>query len=536
MAENVVLAYSLNMSCGSTPKSTDPELDDQYVQLSNTDSVDPVQMNVQEMSTSPGRNLAVIKSHSRAPSIPGLGTEAKTAVEETRDLVVQGQPEARAALIDEAQSVLASSSPPIRTFFPPMALPHASIRPLIRFVIDKSLVVGGRPAISEKTPTELGEELILQYGSNADRPLTKKISWSVAPDIPESIFLDEKDLAKVVSRVFMNALKFTESGVIELRATLENNFMLISIKDSGSGIDERFLPDIFSPFSREDFSTTRSNDGLGLGLLVAKGLSRKMGGDLNCTHSATSGLNQGSIFEIKLPIDLNYSSQLHRPSIAETNTGTPDTSVHSEVLDDEMKGIEQNNNQETTTSNQSGSIPSQNLPASRVEVDFSEDQQLARKYPLSFLVVDDNHINRIILMKLLKRFGYSEIQEAKGGKEAVRCVAESLGLVDHNGGIDQVSSLNKPTRVIDVIFMDIWMPEMDGYQATKEIQSLFEIANVAHPSSIVAVTADETISTRRRVFTYGMFDYIPRPFGVEVLKGAIAACYDQRTRIPKLWT
>lgn len=109
--------------------------------------------------------------------------------------------------------------------------------------------------------------------------------------------VDEKDLAKAISCVFQNALKFTESGRVELgvRFCEEHARIKINIKDSGPGIPHSFRARIFKPFAREDDSTTRQREGLGLGLLIAKGLSRKLGGDLVLVQGDTSGPHKGSV-------------------------------------------------------------------------------------------------------------------------------------------------------------------------------------------------------------------------------------------------
>ena len=79
----------------------------------------------------------------------------------------------------------------------------------------------------------------------------------------------------MVSCLALNAIKFTQDGSITLQATLSAKcrYIVINIKDTGSGIPAAFLPNLFKPFSREDDSMTRQSEGLGLGLMVAKGIA-----------------------------------------------------------------------------------------------------------------------------------------------------------------------------------------------------------------------------------------------------------------------
>ena len=113
-----------------------------------------------------------------------------------------------------------------------------------------------------------------------------------------------------MSCVFLNAVKFTERGKISVIATLspKSRSIVINVTDTGPGIPLDFLPYLFKPFSREDDSLTRQKEGLGLGLLVAKGLARKIGGDLVCVRSDTNGPKRGSEFELRVPISTGESA------------------------------------------------------------------------------------------------------------------------------------------------------------------------------------------------------------------------------------
>lgn len=104
-------------------------------------------------------------------------------------------------------------------------------------------------------------------------------------------------MAKAMSCVFHNALKFTETGRISLDVTLcaTTKTLKITVTDTGAGIPENFQSRIFKPFSREDESITRHSEGLGLGLLIARGLTQKMGGDLKLIKSSTAGPDSGSV-------------------------------------------------------------------------------------------------------------------------------------------------------------------------------------------------------------------------------------------------
>ncbi len=109
---------------------------------------------------------------------------------------------------------------------------------------------------------------------------------------------------------------------------------------------------------------------------------------------------------------------------------------------------------------------------------------------LSILIAEDNLINQKVAQSIFKNIGY-EIEIAKNGIEAVAMVEEQR---------------------FDVIFMDLLMPEMDGYQATDQIRE------AGHILPIVAMSADETPETRNAAFEAGMNDYLMKPARVESIK------------------
>ena len=298
--------------------------------------------------------------------------------------------------------------------------------------------------------------------------------------------VDERDLAKLVSCVFLNAIKFTEQGRICLKANLTSKakFIVINVLDTGPGIPKAFLPNLFKPFSREDDSLTRQKEGLGLGLLVAKGLARKIGGDLVCVRSETEGPRRGSEFELKVPISHTGSSsrastpnrtptparlEASEPSaISRTrhtssadsrrpprtrqtpHTGkTPESSSFAKATSplDPTSQSRRNSLSQLITTTPSRRLSTKKPPAF--------DRNLAKKHPLTILIAEDNTLNRKLLVSMLGRLGYTGVHEAYDGVEAV-----------HQMSIDRPARGEKP---IDVILMDLWMPNMDGYEATQRI-------------------------------------------------------------------
>lgn len=133
------------------------------------------------------------------------------------------------------------------------------------------------------------------------------------------------------------------------------------------------------------------------------------------------------------------------------------------------------------------------------------DRELAHKYPLTFLVAEDNKINRKLLVSMLSKFGYKTVHEAYDGAEAVRQMEKH--------------------RSVDVVLMDLWMPYMDGYEATERILAMAATAGGAVVNgagsggsrktgtpTVLAVTADVTDGALERAAKVGMKGFMTKPF------------------------
>lgn len=624
-AENVVHAYDLNMQVPETPKK---ELEDEILggpvpsQAGTYDSLPNILIEGSNISVNPykrRRSSPVEWSFGpppkhRSPRVPPRrelsprSEEVKNAVHES-DKIVHAAPERQmkevvvnavaqrpslAARRSASRIILEGAN-----LLGPV-LRHTKIRDLLRLVINESLHVGGRPDSVVGEATDLGEKIELRMRTSSGQASSKVIEWSVDPSVPESLLVDERDLAKLISCVFLNAVKFTESGRITVAAMLsasETHHVLIKICDTGTGIPKDFLPNLFKPFAREDDSTTRSKDGLGLGLLVAKGLSKKMGGDLKCVRSSTSGPDRGSEFEINVPVDPADSPS--RPTTPSKQTPTPPQCSFRRGSSSSQKSAKTGGDAVSplqAPASRRNSQVSQQFSPNPTEAGTSQmpfrlsctprcgpvmmngdvhDRALAEKYPLTFLVAEDNKINRRILVSMLEKLGYHDVYEAYDGREAVRIMHEIL--LSHSpmpspvttpardgrdnspeksllpGGRDQTKKL-KP---VDVVLMDLWMPEMDGYEATTRI---FELVDEHHnrlsnpnsgsdqngqqrqrrasfskdfsddsssPSSlplsptVLAVSADVTDEALGRACKVGMEGYMTKPYKLSDLQRLI---------------
>ncbi|RMZ74168.1 sensor histidine kinase response regulator [Pyrenophora seminiperda CCB06] len=407
-------------------------------------------------------------------------------------------------------------------------LRHTNLREVLQYVINDALKVGGRPDSAIAEATDTGERIEVRTRSSNGDAHTKWIEWTVSPDVPETIVIDERDLAKMVSCLALNAIKFTQDGSITLQATLsaKGRYIVINIKDTGSGIPSAFLPNLFKPFSREDDSMTRQSEGLGLGLMVAKGIARKLGGDLFCLRSHVSGPGRGSEFEMRVP--LTPGEICSRPA---TPFGSPTLSIKSRMsIEAEVPRLDLGRGPVTPplsfdpfktdrepqapttpaiTVNSANSIEDIGLATPRrtsspprhyaARALSSErdiiPSNLGQQLPLNILVVDDNAINRRVLVSMLGRLGYKNVVTAFNGNDAVETVRQN--------------ALVPVSERFDVVLMDLWMPLLDGFQATEVILSMSELEK---KPTVLAVSADITDAALDKAVKSGMKGFVTKPF------------------------
>ncbi|MDD2738687.1 MAG: response regulator [Methylomonas lenta] len=139
------------------------------------------------------------------------------------------------------------------------------------------------------------EHLVNLYQSQAeDKGLS--FSYQTITALPQRIRGDEKRVWQILMNLLGNAIKFTSQGDIVLRIGYSCGVASFQITDSGSGIDEQQLQNIFQPFTRLDNPTGNAVAGSGLGLTISKILTEVMGGEL----TVQSKLGEGSTFSVRL--------------------------------------------------------------------------------------------------------------------------------------------------------------------------------------------------------------------------------------------
>jgi signal transduction histidine kinase len=172
---------------------------------------------------------------------------------------------------------------------------------LIDSVLDLARLEAGKfeLQVEEFALGDLVHEAIATVTPLADRS-GNKLKLKISRELGK-IRSDRTRLRQVVVQLLNNACKFTHGGHVELRvepmATPSGIFYLISVRDTGVGIDPTYLPRLFTPFSQADDSPTRRFGGLGVGLALCKHYCTLLGGEI----SAESELGKGSVFRVQVP-------------------------------------------------------------------------------------------------------------------------------------------------------------------------------------------------------------------------------------------
>ena len=323
---------------------------------------------------------------------------------------------------------------------------------VINDILDFSKIEAGKLAI-EQTEVNLIEVIENAVELVRDRADAKQLVLRVdlAPDLPANCSSDPLRIGQVLLNVLSNAVKFTEQGSVKLSVYLQQEELVFTVVDSGIGMSQTQLGELFNPFQQADASATRRFGGTGLGLAICKRILDLMGGRIT-VHSQTG---VGSTVEFSLP----YVATL--PMVQQ---GSPASAGNTLVNTRPLAGI-------------------------------------------SFLCAEDEPINQAILEENLREDGASVFM-VSNGQEAVERV-----LLD---GRD----------AYDIVLMDVQMPVMDGYEATRRILEL------APDMPIIAQTAHAFREEIERCLAAGMIAHIAKPIDPVVLVKLVYQHVVARSQIP----
>jgi two-component system, cell cycle sensor histidine kinase PleC len=169
---------------------------------------------------------------------------------------------------------------------------------LINDVLDVSRIEAGRVELSHE---EMRLDDVVKEVAEAFSPAASEKDLELLTEVPEGILLlsDRRRVKQVLMNLVSNAIKFTDRGSVKIAARVARDGNVeIRVIDTGIGIKKEDTDKLFQPFQQIDMSLTRSREGTGLGLHLAKRLSALLGGDI----SAKSEYGRGSEFILTIPL------------------------------------------------------------------------------------------------------------------------------------------------------------------------------------------------------------------------------------------
>jgi two-component system, sensor histidine kinase and response regulator len=456
---------------------------------------------------------------------------------------------------------------------------------IINDILDISKVEAGHLEL-EQTGFNLSELVVSTCDIISERAMNKGIEFRITngKDLPEYVIGDPARIRQVLVNLVGNAIKFTKKGSItvkfELVETRPGDFttdpptavVRFSVIDTGIGIPENKIPIIFDNFTQSSSSTTREYGGTGLGLAISKRLVTLMGGEI----SVTSREGEGSCFTFTVPLDVaeapdpgsrNEPADIKGANILVVDDNAANREILRETLssagalvteaDNGLTGIEIFERARSMGNPFELIVLDGRLPditgsevAERVrqdkllntaclllssdpqKEDFTIFRELGLPTPLvkpvkrqalleavslalaakrtpggspnekrTILIAEDNPDNQVLISAFLSESPH-EVDMAVNGSEAVEKFTN---------------------RNYDLVLMDIQMPIMDGYEATRRIRS-YEKEENAVRTPILALTAHATTEERQKCLDAGCDGHLTKPIKKSKLLEAIRYC------------
>ncbi|MED2334080.1 ATP-binding protein [Bacillus thuringiensis] len=337
---------------------------------------------------------------------------------------------------------------------------------LINDILDLSKVEAGKLDIIFEA-TNISDMAANMHQNFLHIAAQKNVEFTIedSDTIPDLFYTDAKRIEQIIKNLLSNAFKFTEKGSVSLHfnpiettnlshdmQSISKEWITISVKDTGIGIAKEQHQLIFEAFQQADGATIRKYGGTGLGLSICKEFARLLGGWI----TLESNLGEGSTFTVYIP---NLPNGLHDIQLSNLEVAaTVDDVIPAEVVEETIVTPETNNVFQKKT----------------------------------ILIVDDDHRNIFALQNALEK--------------------QHATIITAQNGIECLEILKSNTN-IDLILMDIMMPNMDGYETMENIRMNLGL----HEIPIIALTAKAMPNDKEKCLSAGASDYISKPLNLHQL-------------------
>ncbi len=304
----------------------------------------------------------------------------------------------------------------------------------------------------------------------------------ISEDFPK-VTADENRLIQILFNLLHNAVKYTNEGTISIRAHARQNRVWISVTDTGIGIENQVLQQIFKPYEQIDAASTNAGGGNGLGLSICKQLVELHGGEI----TVASKVGEGSTFRFSLPLaPVEQQDEPAYAGEAASAQGEASFAEPSAAMSEEAAATAED---AATMEAAPSALTATALSPSAAGTDAASEQTGPTRPRI--LAVDDDSLNLIVLQNILPAKSY-EIVTAPSGKEALSLLAAGE---------------------YDLVISDVMMPYMSGYELTRIIREQYSLSELP----ILLLTARNRPEDIESGFRAGANDYVTKPVdGIEL--------------------
>ena len=331
---------------------------------------------------------------------------------------------------------------------------------IINDILDLSKIEAGKmelTPVNYDVPSLINDIVHLNVMRYDSKPIVFKLQ--VDENIPVTLFGDELRIKQILNNLLSNAFKYTDSGSVSLSVTAEYAWqeesdkvnLIFKVSDTGQGMTREQVNKLFNEYTRFNTEANRTTVGTGLGMAITKFLAQMMNGEI----AVESEPGKGSVFTVRLPQGI-------------VGTGV----LGSEVADN----LRQFRLGKASQMEKAPQIVREYMPYGRI------------------LIVDDVETNLYVAKGLMAPYGLS-IETVLSGFEAIEKVKSGI--------------------TYDVIFMDHFMPNMDGIEATEIIRGL------GYTQPIIALTANALAGQAEMFMEHGFDGYISKPIDIRHLNAAL---------------
>jgi signal transduction histidine kinase/CheY-like chemotaxis protein/PAS domain-containing protein len=357
--------------------------------------------------------------------------------------------------ITEIQLQDETTPPGIREFMDKIYNSGYLLLGIINDILDLSKIEAGKLELSPSVydvPSLINDTVHLNIVRYDSKPV--EFHLHVDENIPSKLYGDELRIKQILNNLLSNAFKYTDEGEISLSVAAEfapqvtrQVTLMFQVSDTGQGMTGEQVDKLFDEYTRFNTEANRTTEGTGLGMNITKHLVCMMDGDI----SVESEPGKGSVFTVRLPQGI----------------------VSAEALGiDAAESLKQFRISKAEHINKAPQIIREYMPYGRV------------------LIVDDVETNLYVAKGLMAPYGLS-IDTAVSGFEAIEKI--------------------KSGSNFDIIFMDHFMPKMDGIEAVKIIRDL----GYTHP--IIALTANALTGQAEMFMENGFDGFISKPVDIRQL-------------------